>query len=289
MLMVLPERSRNMQIATWNVNSVRTRLEQITNWLKEFQPDVLCLQETKVDDPLFPHKAFEENGYQVSFLGQKSYNGVALASLHSIEDVRWGFHGELLEDEEAIRLGEQKRVISGLINDIRVVNLYVPNGSALQTDKYQYKLKWLKCLQRYLRVSEERGEPLCVLGDFNIALEARDIHNPERLTGGIMASNAEREALKRALGEDLEDVFRIFEPETNHWSWWDYRSGAWDRDRGWRIDHIYLSKDLLKLSKSCLIHKNLRGNKQPSDHAPVMVDINWPAEEGFEEENDFFD
>ncbi len=289
MLLVLTERSRNMQIATWNVNSVRTRQEQITDWLIEFRPDVLCLQETKVDDTLFPHEAFTEIGYQVSFHGQKAYNGVALLSLHPIEDLRTGFYGELGKDNEAIRLGEQKRVISGLINEIRVVNLYVPNGSALDSDKYHYKLEWLECLERYLRAAEHRGEPLCVLGDFNVAPEDRDIHSPERLSGGIMASNAERQALKNALGEELEDVFRIFEPDSNHWSWWDYRSGAWDRDRGWRIDQIYLSADLLSLSKSCLIHKKVRGNKQPSDHAPVVVDINWPAEEmSLEDDNDFF-
>ncbi len=288
MIMVLSERSRNMQIATWNVNSVRTRLEQITELLKEFHPDVLCLQETKVDDPFFPHKAFEDNGYEVSFYGQKAYNGVALISLHEIQDVRLGFHGELEKDDEVINLSEQKRIISGLINDIRVINLYVPNGSALNTDKYQYKLAWLKCLERYLREPEKRGEQLCVLGDFNIAPEDKDIHSPERLSGGIMASNAERHALQKALGGGLEDVFRIFEPETNHWSWWDYRSGAWDRDRGWRIDQIYLSEELLNLSKSCLIHKQVRGNNQPSDHAPVVVDINWPAEESFEGDDDFF-
>ena len=288
MLIPLSERSRNMQIATWNVNSVRTRLTQITDWLNEFQPDVLCLQETKVDDALFPHKPFEEHGYQVSFHGQKSYNGVALISLHPIQDVRLGFHGELEEDDEVIRLGEQKRIISGHINEVRLVHLYVPNGSSLDSDKYQYKLEWLRCLERYLRESEKREEPLCVLGDFNIAPEARDIHSPERLTGGIMASDAERQALQEALGKGLEDVFRIFEPETNHWSWWDYRSGAWDRDRGWRIDQIYLSKDLLNLSKSCLIHKKSRGNSQPSDHAPVIVEIDWPAEESFEKDDDFF-
>jgi len=277
-----------MQIATWNVNSVRTRLEQITDWLKEFHPDVLCLQETKVDDPFFPHKAFEDKGYEVSFHGQKSYNGVALISLHEIQDVRLGFHGELEEDDEVIHLSEQKRIISGLINGVRIINLYVPNGSALNTDKYQYKLEWLRCLERYLRAPEKRGEQLCVLGDFNIAPEDRDIHSPERLTGGIMASNAERQALQKALGGGLKDVFRIFEPETNHWSWWDYRSGAWDRDRGWRIDQIYLSEELLNFSKSCLIHKQVRGNNQPSDHAPVVVDINWPAEESFEEDDYIF-
>jgi exodeoxyribonuclease-3 len=156
------------------------------------------------------------------------------------------------------------------------VNLYVPNGSSLTSDKYPYKLKWLRCLKRYLEQPLQRGEPLCVVGDFNIALEARDMHDPDRLSGGIMASDAEREALQMALESGLQDVFRVFEPDGGHWSWWDYRTGAWDRDRGWRIDHIYLCDELLGLARSCVIHKQVRGNEKPSDHAPVSVDLDWP-------------
>ncbi|HGY5532727.1 MAG: exodeoxyribonuclease III [Prochlorococcus sp.] len=277
-----------MQIATWNVNSIRTRLDQVQTWLKDVQPELLCLQETKVDDPLFPHQAFEDLGYQVSFHGQKAYNGVAIVSRQPLEDVRLGFSGELPEDAEALRLGEQKRVISALIDNIRVVNIYVPNGSELKSEKYPYKLEWLSCLNRYLKAQATRGEPLCVVGDFNIALEARDIHNPARLTGEIMASEPEREALLDVLGDRLHDVFRVFEPDTNHWSWWDYRSGAWDRDRGWRIDHIYLCDELLSQAKSCVIHKHVRGNEKPSDHAPVSVDISWPPTENDEQISELF-
>ncbi len=275
-----------MRIATWNVNSIRSRLDQVLDWLKAIQPDLLCLQETKVDDPLFPKQAFETLGYQVIFHGQKSYNGVAFISRLPFEDVRLGFLGELPDSKKAEELGGQKRVLSALINDIRIVNLYVPNGSDLKSEKYIYKLEWLRCLKSYLEVPAERGEALCVLGDFNIALEGRDIHNPKQLTGKIMASEPERKALKSALGDDLEDVFRIFESDTNHWSWWDYRSGAWDRDRGWRIDHIYLSKELLSRANCCYINKEVRGNEKPSDHAPVIVDLNWPPNEEEEEEND---
>ena len=262
-----------MLIASWNVNSVRTRLDHVLAWLQSHQPDLLCLQETKVDDPLFPQTAFESIGYRVSFHGQKSYNGVALISRTPLDDVRCGFIGELPGDPEAGELGEQKRVISALLDGVRVVNLYVPNGSSLTSDKYPYKLKWLNCLKRYREAAQERDEPLCIVGDFNIGMEARDIHDPERLTGGIMASDAERTALKEALGEGMVDVFRAFEPDAGHWSWWDYRSGAWNRDSGWRIDHIYLSEDLLDLARSCVIHKQERGKEQPSDHAPVVVDL----------------
>ncbi|WP_320674286.1 exodeoxyribonuclease III [Prochlorococcus sp. MIT 1341] len=272
-----------MQIATWNVNSIRTRLDQVIALLNETQIDLLCLQETKVDDPLFPTDAFESKGYRVKFYGQKSYNGVALVSRKELSDVRYGLEGELPLDEEARELGKQKRVISALIEDIRVVNLYVPNGSDLKSDKYKYKLSWLKCLKRYLLEQAKRNEPLCLLGDFNIALEDRDIHNPDRLSGGIMASAAERESLQRIISNDLKDVFRIFESESNHWSWWDYRSGGWERDRGWRIDHIYLSEELLSQAKGCNIYKTFRGNPKPSDHAPVLLELKWPEEENEEE------
>ena len=277
-----------MQIATWNVNSIRTRLDQVQAWLQDAQPDLLCLQETKVDDPLFPHEVFEAQGYQVHFHGQKAYNGVAIVSRQPLEDVRRGFTDELPEDAEALQLGEQKRVISALVNNIRIVNVYVPNGSALKSEKYPYKLEWLSCLNRYLSAQAKRDEPLCLVGDFNIALEARDIHHPERLTGGIMASELEREALLKVLGDRLHDVFRVFEPDANHWSWWDYRSGAWDRDQGWRIDHIYLCDELLSQARSCVIHKHLRGHEKPSDHAPVSVDLNWPPTDDDEEMSELF-
>ncbi len=284
-----------MLIATWNVNSIRTRLEQVKEFLNEVQPDVLCLQETKVDDPIFPKKEFHEQGLEVYFHGQKSYNGVALISRHKIEDVRVGFTGEIPNDQEAIRLSDQKRIISGLIKGIRVVNVYVPNGSSLTSEKFIYKINWLNYLQKYLAVLAERNEPLCLLGDFNIAPEKRDIHDPIRLNGGIMASKQEREVLLKVLDQRLEDIFRVFESESNHWSWWDYRSSAWEKDKGWRIDHIYLSEELISKAKSCIIHKKTRGNVQPSDHAPVVVDFHWSEEEEEEEEeieeftNEIFD
>ncbi|MBM5790620.1 MAG: exodeoxyribonuclease III [Cyanobacteria bacterium M_surface_10_m1_298] len=274
-----------MRIASWNVNSVRTRLEQVQSWLQQEQPDVLCLQETKVSDDLFPHQAFEQIGYQCAISGQKAYNGVALISRLPLEDVQVGFEALLPNDPEAPELSEQKRVISALVDGIRVLNLYVPNGSSLHSEKYPYKLSWLACLQRYLAAQEEQGDPLCMVGDFNIGLEARDLPDPERLTGTIMASEPERSALRGALGERLSDVFRMFEPASGHWSWWDYRSGAWDRDQGWRIDHIYLSEELLHCATGCVIDKQPRGNVQPSDHAPVVVNLAWPPEEEDDDDN----
>lgn len=267
-----------LRIATWNVNSVRTRRDQVCAWLAAEAPDVLCLQETKVADELFPLAAFEALGYRAVISGQKSYNGVAILSRRPIEDVRVGFAALLPDDPAAVELGEQKRVISAWIEGVRVLNLYVPNGSALTSDKYPYKLEWLACLRRYLKAQDAEGEPLAMVGDFNIALEARDIHDPERLSGGIMASDPERQALRDALGDRLEDVFRVFEPDAGHWSWWDYRTGAWDRDRGWRIDHIYLSEELLACATGCVIHRDQRGHEQPSDHAPVTVHLAWPPE-----------
>ncbi len=267
-----------MRIATWNVNSVRTRLDQVVAWLAAEQPEVLCLQETKVEDGRFPTDAFEPLGYRAAISGQKAYNGVAILSRLPLEDVRVGFEA-LLPDGGARGLSEQKRVISALVEGVRVLNLYVPNGSSLNSDKYAYKLDWLATLARYLAAQEQEGDPLCMVGDFNIALEDRDIHDPERLAGGIMASEPEREALRQALGERLSDAFRLFEPGSGHWSWWDYRTGAWDRDRGWRIDHIYLSPELLEIATGCMIHKAVRGNDRPSDHAPVVVNLQWSAEE----------
>ena len=268
-----------MRIATWNVNSVRTRLDQVVAWLQQERPEVLCLQETKVTDELFPRAAFEALGYQVVISGQKAYNGVALLSLLPLDDVQVGFEALLPDDPEAPGLSEQKRVISALVDGVRVLNLYVPNGSSLSSEKYAYKLEWLACLQRYLAVQETQGDPLCMVGDFNIGPEDRDLPDPKRQTGGIMASQAEREALQLVLGDRLSDVFRVFESDTGHWSWWDYRSGAWDRDKGWRIDHIYLTDDLLGCATGCLIHKATRGNEQPSDHAPVVVNLAWSLDD----------
>ena len=268
-----------MRIATWNVNSVRSRLEQLTTWLAAEQPEVVCLQETKVTDDLFPHDALSQLGYSCAISGQKSYNGVAILSRLPLEDVQIGFDALLTDDPQAAGLSEQKRVISARVEGLRILNLYVPNGSSTSSDKYTYKLEWLGCLRRYVEAQEAEGDPLVMVGDFNIAPDERDLHDPDRLSGGIMASDPEREALRAVLGQRLHDAFRVFEPAGGHWSWWDYRTGAWERDRGWRIDHIYLDAPLLDCATGCRIARQLRGNPQPSDHAPVLVSLAWEEED----------
>jgi exodeoxyribonuclease-3 len=275
-----------MRIATWNVNSVRTRLDQVLAWLAAERPEVLCLQETKVADELFPLEPFRALGYEAAISGQKAYNGVAILSRLPLEDVQVGFAALLPDDPEAPGLGEQKRLISAQIAGLRVLNLYVPNGSSLRSEKYAYKLEWLACLKRYLDAQETQGEPLVMVGDFNIALEARDIHDPARLNGGIMASEPERQALQAALGERLEDGFRLFEPESGHWSWWDYRTAGWETGRGWRIDHIYLDAELRDHALGCTIDAPMRGNPQPSDHAPVIINLAWPPEDEGEDDDE---
>jgi len=274
-------------IVTWNVNSVRTRIKQIETLIDDLRPDLICLQETKVVDSLFPDEALKKKGYTVSYYGQKAYNGVALISRSKLEDIRLGFGDEISNHPDVKLLDQQKRIISALLDGIRIVNVYVPNGSSINSEKYDYKVKWLNCLKKYLDSQSKRDEPLCLLGDFNIALEDKDIHNPEKLSGGIMASVEERKLLQSLLSERLIDIFRVFEQGSSHWSWWDYRSGAWEQDKGWRIDHIYLSNELVNCAKSSTIYKKVRGNIQPSDHAPVLVDISWPSEESLED-SDFY-
>ncbi len=261
-----------MKIATWNVNSVRSRLAHATDWLTNNPVDVLCLQETKVVDEQFPQAAFTDLGYHLYISGQKSYNGVALISRSPLEDVRIGF-SEVLNPDEVGDLDDQKRVISGVVNGVRVVNLYVPNGSEIESEKYFYKLRWLKLLRQYLAKLQSENPSLLVCGDFNIALEDIDIHNPAKRATHIMSSDAEREALLEVLTLGLRDIFRKFNPEAEQYSWWDYRSGAFRRNAGWRIDHHYLSADLYDRAISCLIDVEPRKLETPSDHTPVIVEI----------------
>jgi len=272
-------------VATWNVNSIRSRIDHVKEWLVNNNVDILCLQETKTEDKFFPVEIFSSLGYQVSISGQKSYNGVAIISRFPINNIKIGFDEVIKDHKDLPILDEQKRIISAEINDIRIINVYVPNGSSINSDKFIYKEKWLKGLQFYLRKINSSHAPICLLGDFNIAPEDRDIHTPSNYEESIMASSKERKLLRDALGEELEDVFRIFEPGDKNWSWWDYRHSAWDRDKGWRIDHIYLTEDLLSCANSCWIDKNPRSREKPSDHAPVVVDINWPPSDV---ENEFF-
>ncbi len=263
-----------MLIASWNVNSIRSRLSQVINWLEDVQPEVLCVQETKVIDNDFPTESFHKIGYNVKFLGQKSYNGVAIISKRILTDIRLGFAGELNESDILREFIDQKRVMSALIDGIRIINVYVPNGSSIKSDKFKYKIQWLDLLHQYLMKQNDRGEPTCLVGDFNIALNDIDIHDPEKYNESIMASEIERQSLKKVLGKRFIDSFRVFEKFSGHWSWWDYRNNAYELNKGWRIDHIYVTNNLLSNLKSSVIEGNQRGNIQPSDHAPVMIDLN---------------
>ena len=240
-----------MLIATWNVNSVRTRLSQITNWINNVNPDVLCLQETKVIDDFFPMKAFEELGYEVIKYGQKSYNGVAIISKLKIENVDKGFTQECKEKKISEEFNNQKRLISANINGLKIINVYVPNGSSLNSDKFDYKIEWLNYLSSFIDEKVKEDDLVCLMGDFNIAPSNKDIHDAKKFEGGIMASEIERNALNNVLKDRLIDSFRIFEKNTGHWSWWDYRNNAYELNKGWRIDHIYINKELSTKLKSC--------------------------------------
>jgi len=249
------------------------------------------LQETKVTDDNFPFKPFEELGYSVEVYGQKSYNGVAIISKIKAKNVQKGFFAFKDSNQNIDIFLDQKRLISTDINGIKIINVYVPNGSALGTDKFEYKIKWLNCLASFLDEQEKKGELICLVGDFNIAPSNLDIHDPEKHEKGIMASQLERSALNNVLKERLIDSFRIFEKNPGHWTWWDYRNNGYELNKGWRIDHIYISKELSSKLKSCVIDSSPRGNLRPSDHAPVMIDLSLSEvnEEFFDDEDDFFE
>ena len=280
-----------MLIATWNVNSIRTRLSQIIDWINQVKPDILCLQETKVIDDSFPVEPFEKLGYSVEVYGQKSYNGVAIISKIKAENVQKGFFGCSNFNQNIDIFLDQKRLISAEINGIKIINVYVPNGSALGSDKFEYKINWLSCLASFLDEREKQGDLICLMGDFNIAPSNLDIHDPDKYEGGIMASQLERSALNNVLKGRLIDSFRIFEKNPGHWSWWDYRNNSYELNKGWRIDHIYISEELSSKLKSCVIDSSPRGNIRPSDHVPVMIDLSLSDvnEDFFGDEDDFFE
>jgi len=269
---VSEERKGAVRIATWNVNSIRTRLEHITDWLRANPVDVLCLQETKVQDGDFPRSPFTDLGYHAYVSGQKSYNGVALLSRMPLESVSTGFApivGEAMPPE----LDDQKRVIAGVLDGVRIVNLYVPNGSSVGSDKYAYKLNWLGVLRGYLKTLLAESPNLVVCGDFNIALEDKDIHDPKGKATHIMASPEERAALNAVLDLGFKDAFRKFTADGGHFSWWDYRAASFRRNLGWRIDHHYVSPPLYERAIACTIDVTPRKREKPSDHAPVILEL----------------
>ncbi|NJL01913.1 MAG: exodeoxyribonuclease III [Spirulinaceae cyanobacterium SM2_1_0] len=261
-----------MKIATWNVNSIRSRQTIVSAWLAVNPVDALCLQETKVEDQSFPRAPFEELGYHLAIAGQKAYNGVAIFSRVPLEDVIIGF--EPLLGDTASEFSAQQRVIAGVLNGVRLVNLYVPNGASPGSDKYEYKLRWLAALRDYLLALRDRQPTeLCVCGDFNVAPEDRDIYKPEGKQDHIMATPAEREALQKVLSIGLQDALRKFTSDGGLFTWWDYRQGGFSRDRGWRIDHHYLTSGLYAQATGCTIDREPRGLEKPSDHTPVIVEL----------------
>lgn len=253
-----------LKIATWNVNSLRIRLSQVLNWLQTRQPDILALQETKIVDTIFPTAEVAAVGYQAAFAGQKAYNGVAVLSRLTATEVVTELPG--LEDP-------QRRLLGASIGNVRVLNLYVPNGQAVGTDKYIYKLNWLDRLADYVQTQLAAYPHLVVLGDFNIAPEDRDVYDPPAWTGQILCSEPERAAFRRLLNLGLADTFRLFEQEESAFSWWDYRAANFRRNRGLRIDHILADPTLAKACTACRIDKETRRLDQPSDHAPVIAEF----------------
>lgn len=253
-----------MKIATWNVNSLRVRLTHVLDWINAVRPDILALQETKLTDDTFPLLDIEGAGYSVIFSGQKSYNGVALLSRIPAHDVVRD-----IPDLDDI----QRRVLSATYNDIRVLNVYVPNGASVGSEKYSYKLSWLDKLCAYIEQQLAIYPRLVVLGDFNIAPEDRDVHDPAAWEGQVMVSEAERTVFTRLLGLGLCDTFRLFEQESDLFSWWDYRAAAFRRNLGLRIDHILVSPALRQHCVTCSIDKGPRKLERPSDHAPVIAEF----------------
>ncbi len=253
-----------MKLATWNVNSLKVRLSQLLDWIAADPPDIVCLQETKLDDPKFPVSDIEAAGYQVAYSGQKTYNGVAIVSRNPAAEVSTGIAG--FPDE-------QKRVIAATFGSVRVVDAYVPNGQSVVSDKYRYKLDWLNAFTRWLEEELARYPELAVVGDFNIAPESRDVHDPKAWEGQVLCSEAERDALKKLIALGLVDSFRLFEQPEKSFTWWDYRLNAFKRGMGLRIDHILLSPALAKRCNGVSILKDMRALERPSDHAPVVADI----------------
>ncbi len=255
----------NMILATWNVNSVTVRLNHVLTFLDRVRPNVLCMQETKVIDDKFPRAEIEALGYVIEIFGEKSYNGVAIASDKPLQDVVRGFP---TDEQEA-----QKRLISGIYDGIRIIDVYIPNGGELGSDKYAFKLRWLEELERHLRTAHDAGTPLVICGDFNVAPQDIDVFDPIALKGAVLMSEPERSALERIRAWGLEDVFRKHHPGRVVYSWWDYRAGAFKKDQGLRIDHVWATQSLAVRSRSIYIDREMRRETQPSDHAPIIVEF----------------
>jgi exodeoxyribonuclease III len=257
-----------LTLATWNVNSLKVRLQHLLDWLGTHAVDVVCLQETKLPDDRFPVEVLQQAGYESVFSGQKTYNGVAIltrrATVGAAADVQAGLPN--FDDE-------QKRLIAATVAGVRVVCGYFPNGQAVGSEKYDYKLRWIAALNGWLRAELARSPQLALLGDYNVAPEDRDVHDPKAWEGQVLFSGPERQAFRDLVALGLVDSFRLFEQPERSYSWWDYRMLAFRRKAGLRIDHILLSKDLAARCTACTIDVEPRRLEQPSDHAPVVVTL----------------
>jgi exodeoxyribonuclease-3 len=251
-----------MKLATWNVNSLRVRMPHLNDWLAANPVDVLALQETKLSDPEFPSGEMNGVGLQCVFNGQKTYNGVAILARHALEDVVVGIPGH--DDTQC-------RVIAATVRGVRIIDVYVPNGQSVGSDKYAYKLGWLAALRTYVEAALAAHPRLVVLGDFNVAPEDRDVHDPQAWEGSVHVSEPERAALRALIGTGLTDCFRLFEQPDGTYSWWDYRMLAFRRNRGLRIDLILASPGMARNCVACHVDKAPRGLERPSDHAPVVA------------------
>ena len=252
------------KLATWNVNSLNVRLPHVLDWLRDNPIDVLCLQETKQEDSKFPYDDLKVAGYNAVHAGQKTYNGVAILSKHEMTDIEHGIAG--FEDD-------QRRVISATINGIRVICVYIVNGQAVDSDKYAYKMRWLEALNHWLAAELIKYPNLVLLGDYNIAPEDRDCHDPAAWLGQILVSPREREMFAKLVALGLHDSFRIFNNEPKNFTWWDYRMMGFRRNFGMRIDHILVSDALKIRCESCVIDKMPRKLERPSDHTPVVLTL----------------
>jgi exodeoxyribonuclease-3 len=252
-----------MKLATWNVNSIRARTERVLPWLLDRQPDVLCMQELKTEEKDFPIGAFRDAGYDVVRLCQRTYNGVAIASRRPLTDVTSG-----LDDGED---DPQARLIAATVDGVRVVSVYVPNGQAVGTEKYAYKLRFLERLRGWLEARCDRAQPLVVAGDFNVAPEPRDVHDPAAWENETLFHIDSRAALERVRGWGLTDTLRLFHEQAGLYSWWDYRMLGFPKNRGLRIDHIFVTDGLAQRCTEAWIDREARKGKQPSDHAPVLA------------------
>ena len=253
-----------MKLATWNVNSIKVRLPHLADWLAQARPNVVCLQEIKSEEAKFPRAELAAAGYTATVSGQKTYNGVAILSIESMSDLSSGIPGFA---------DEQKRVVAATVGDVRVICVYCPNGQAVGSDKYDYKLRWFAALRDYLAAELPRHPRLAVAGDFNVAPEDRDVHDPKAWEGQVHVSEPERTAWRALLALGLKDSFRLFAQPDKVFSWWDYRMMAFRRNAGLRIDQILLSPDLAQRCTSCIVDKAPRRLERPSDHAPVLAEI----------------